>query len=148
MIPNCRYALISPCRDEAKYARITLDSVTRQTVPPALWVIVDDGSTDHTPQIVAEYAARFPYIQVVRRIDRGMRSVGPGVIEAFYAGYAKINPDDFDYICKLDPDLEIPPRYFERLIEEMEKEPRLWYSLGKDFPPPQIRYSGARSARR
>src|SRR5678815_3726779 len=93
-----RYVLITPCRDEALFARRTLDSVAAQTVPPALWVIVDDGSKDETPQILDEYAARFPYIRVIRRPDRGQRVLGSGVIDAFYAGYnASINPDDFDY---------------------------------------------------
>ena len=78
-----RYCLITPCRDEAKYARVTLDAVLKQTVKPALWVIVDDGSSDATPQILAEYAARVPYIRVVRRPDRGERKLGGGVIEAF-----------------------------------------------------------------
>src|ERR1700709_2158925 len=81
-----RYLLISPCRDEAKYLRRTLDSVAAQSVPPALWVVVDDGSTDETPRVLEEYARRVPYLRVVRRTDRGRRAVGPGVIEAFYAG--------------------------------------------------------------
>ena len=81
-----RYVLVSPCRDEANYMRRTLDSVLAQSVPPALWVVVDDGSTDETPSILEEYEARVPYLRVVRRADRGGRSVGPGVIEAFYSG--------------------------------------------------------------
>lgn len=127
------YCLITPCRDEAEYARRTLESVTRQTAPPARWVIVDDGSTDATPQILAEYAERFDYIQIVRREDRGKRSVGPGVVDAFYAGYESINPDDFDYICKLDLDLDLPQRYFQTLIERMEAEPRMGTCSGKPF---------------
>ena len=81
-----RYLLVSPCRDEAQYLRRTLDSVAAQSVPPALWLVVDDGSTDETPAILEEYAQRLPYLRVVRRTDRGRRQVGPGVIEAFYAG--------------------------------------------------------------
>ena len=57
--------------------------------------------------------------------DRGRRSVGPGVIEAFYAGLETVDLDDFDYLCKLDLDLELPPRYFELLIARMEADPRL-----------------------
>src|SRR4051812_40619390 len=114
---NRGYCIISPCRDEAAYARRTLDSVTGQTVPPALWVIVDDGSTDATPEILAEYAAKFDYIRIVRRADRGVRKVGPGVIDAFYAGYETINPSDYEYVCKLDLDLDLPPKYFQILIE-------------------------------
>jgi poly-beta-1,6-N-acetyl-D-glucosamine synthase len=130
---NRRYAIISPCRDEADYCRRTLESVTSQTVPPALWVIVDDGSTDGTPAILAEYAKRFDYIRVVRREDRGKRSVGPGVIDAFYAGYATINPDEFNYVCKLDLDLEIPPRYFETMLQRMEADPRIGTCSGKAY---------------
>ncbi|MGB7161381.1 MAG: glycosyltransferase family A protein [Tepidisphaeraceae bacterium] len=128
-----RYCLITPCRDEAKYARVTLDAILRQTVQPALWVIVDDGSTDQTPQILAEYAAKAPWIKVIRRADRGDRKLGGGVIDAFYAGYDTIDPDAFDYVCKLDLDLDIPPRYFEALMERMEAEPRIGTCSGKPY---------------
>ena len=128
-----RYCLISPARDEAAYMRHTLDAVIAQSVPPALWVIVDDGSTDDTPRILAEYASRVDYIRIVRRENRGHRSVGPGVIDAFYAGYDTIDPAEFDYICKLDLDLELPPRYFEGLMERMEAEPRIGTCSGKAY---------------
>lgn len=128
-----RYVLISPCRDEAEYMRRTLDSVSAQTVPPALWVVVDDGSTDATPAILAEYASRLPYLRIVRREDRGKRSVGPGVIEAFYAGLETVTLADYDYVCKLDLDLDLPPRYFERLMERMDRNPRLGTTSGKPY---------------
>jgi glycosyltransferase involved in cell wall biosynthesis len=128
-----RYCLITPCRDEAKFARRTIESVLAQTVQPALWVIVDDGSSDETPAILAEYAARVPYIQIVRRADRGERKLGGGVIDAFYAGYETVNPDAFDYVCKFDLDLDLPPRYFETLIERMEEDPRIGTCSGKPY---------------
>ena len=113
--------------------RRTLDSVAAQSVPPTLWVVVDDGSTDETPAILAEYAAKLPYLRVVARKNRGARSVGPGVIEAFYAGLETIRLDDFDYVCKLDLDLELPPRYFETLMERMEADERLGTTSGKPY---------------
>src|SRR5215475_15273080 len=122
--PSRRYLLISPCRDEARYLRHTLDSVAAQSVPPTLWVVVDDGSTDESPAILDEYAHRLPYLHVIRRDDRGGRQVGPGVIEAFYAGLDTVKLDDFDYLCKLDMDLDLPARYFELLMERMESDPR------------------------
>lgn len=133
-----RYVLITPCRDEATYARRSLDSVVAQTVPPALWVIVDDGSKDETPAILAEYAAKVPWIRVVRREDRGKRAVGPGVIDAFYAGLDTVKLEEFSFLCKFDLDLDIPPRYFEILLDRMAKEPRLGTCSGKPyFPDPQ-----------
>jgi biofilm PGA synthesis N-glycosyltransferase PgaC len=128
-----RYLLISPCRDEAEYMRRTLDSVAAQTVPPALWVVVDDGSKDDTPRILEEYAKKLPYLKIVKRTDRGQRAVGPGVIEAFYAGLETVKMEDFDYLCKLDVDLDLPPRYFELLMTRMEANPRLGTCSGKPW---------------
>jgi len=128
-----RYLLISPCRNEAEYMRQTLDSVIAQSVLPARWVIVDDGSTDETPQILADYAAQYPWIQIVTRKDRGHRAVGPGVIDAFYSGYAAVDPDAFDYLCKLDLDLRLPPRYFEILMERMAANPLIATCSGKAY---------------
>ena len=88
-----KYLLITPCRDEAQYIQETIDTIVTQTEQPARWVIVDDGSTDKTPEILAAAAIRYPFIRVIRREDRGKRAVGPGVIEAFNEG-ASMDPDD------------------------------------------------------
>jgi glycosyltransferase involved in cell wall biosynthesis len=130
-----RYAIIAPCRNEEKYVRRTLDSLVAQSVRPGLVVVVDDGSTDATPAILAEYAARHDWIRVVARKDRGSRSVGPGVIEAFYAGLQAINIEEFDYLCKLDLDLVLPDCYFELLMRRMETNPRLGCFSGKAYYP-------------
>lgn len=128
-----RYVLISPCRNEAEYMRQTLDTVIAQSIRPARWIIVDDGSTDDTPVILQEYSRRYDWIDVITRTDRGHRAVGPGVIEAFYAGYETIDPDSFDYLCKLDLDLRLPPRYFETLMERMEANPKIATCSGKSY---------------
>ena len=125
------YVVISPCRNEAEFMRRTLDSMVAQSEPPMRWIIVDDGSTDETPQILSEYEAEHDWITVVPKPDRGHRAVGPGVIEAFYAGYAHVEPDDYAYVCKLDLDLDLPPRYFERLMDRMEANPRVGTASGK-----------------
>ena len=131
--PSRRYVLISPCRNEQQYMQETLDSVIAQSVPPTKWVIVDDGSTDGSSEILADYANQHPWIEIVTRVDRGHRSVGPGVIEAFYDGYAAITSQDYDYLCKLDLDLRLPPRYFESLMERMEADPRIATCSGKAY---------------
>ena len=127
------YVLISPCRDEAAYMRETLDSVIAQSLRPAKWVIVDDGSTDDTPRILAEYAERHDWIEIVTVRDRGRRSVGPGVIEAFYAGLETIDLSQFEFLCKLDLDLRLPPRYFEILCARMAVNPRIATCSGKAY---------------
>lgn len=113
--------------------RRTLDSVVAQSETPALWVVIDDGSTDETPQILAEYAAQYDWIKIVSKPDRGHRAVGPGVIEAFYYGLDTISLDDFAYLCKLDLDLDLPPRYFEILMDRLEANPRIGTCSGKAY---------------
>lgn len=111
----------------------TLDSVLAQSVLPDKWIIVDDGSTDATPRILREYADKYPWIEIVTKADRGRRAVGPGVIEAFYTGYSTIDPKEFGFLCKLDLDLKLPPRYFEILLDRMVESPRIATCSGKSY---------------
>jgi glycosyltransferase involved in cell wall biosynthesis len=125
-----KYVIVSPVRNEGKHIRNTLESLTRQTVQPAEWVVVDDGSRDDTPDIVREYAKTFPWIRLVERRDRGYAEPGRGVIEAFYAGYERIGHRDFDFIVKLDGDLTFGERYFESLFDRFRENPRLGMASG------------------
>ncbi len=113
--------------------RRTFDSVVAQTERPARWIIVDDGSTDESPEILAEYAARHDWINVIRREDRGHRAVGPGVIDAFYAGLDLVSLTDYTYLCKLDLDLDLPRGYFAGLMDRMEADPRVGTCSGKAY---------------
>jgi glycosyltransferase involved in cell wall biosynthesis len=126
-----RLLIISPVRDEAAYLQRTIDSLVAQTQQPTSWIIVDDGSTDETPRIAAAAASAHTWIQVYRRGDRGDRHVGGGVIEAFNEGLNESDLEQFDYICKLDGDLELEPVYFERLFEKFEANPKLGTASGK-----------------
>ena len=118
-------------RNEAEYLQRTIDTMVAQSVRPTAWLIVDDGSTDATPEIAARAAEQHKWIQLYRRPDRGIRKVGGGVIEAFGDGLSRFNLDDFDYVCKLDGDLELEPAYFERLLQYFEADARLGTSSGK-----------------
>jgi poly-beta-1,6-N-acetyl-D-glucosamine synthase len=133
MTVSNRYVLISPCRNEADFMRQTIEGVLAQSLQPTQWIIVDDGSTDATAEILREYAAQHAWIRIVTRPDRGRRSVGPGVIDAFYAGYAAITCADYDFLCKLDLDLRLPPRYFEILVARMNANPLLATCSGKAY---------------
>lgn len=127
------YCLISPARNEAEYIRDTLDSVLAQTALPKRWIIIDDGSTDDTPRILADYAKIHKFIEVHSREDRGKRALGGGVVEVFNQGMEILGDDPVEFVCKLDVDLILPPRYFERLLEEMAKDERLGSVSGKPY---------------
>ena len=127
------YLLISPCRNEAEFMVSTLESVVNQSITPAKWIIVDDGSTDTTPEILQRYSDQYDFIQIVTHHNRGHRSVGPGVIEAFYAGLDVVDLNNYQFVCKLDLDLIMPPRYFELMIKRMKNSPRLGTCSGKTY---------------
>ncbi len=118
-------------------------------MPPSLWVVVDDGSTDDTAAILDEYARRLPYLRVVRRADRGRRQVGPGVIEAFYAGLETVRLEDFDYLCKLDMDLDLPRPLLRAADGADGARSARWDHLGQAMVrPPAERRTGAGGLRR
>ena len=120
-----KYVVITPIRDEEEHVECVLQSIISQTVLPAKWVIVDDGSSDRTVEIVEGYADSRPWIQVVRRSNRGARKSGAGVIEAFYDGYREIENDDWEFIVKLDGDLTFSANYFERCFKHFNSQPNL-----------------------
>ena len=130
---NRKIAVVSPCRNESEFMRRTLDSVVAQSVQPALWVIVDDGSTDGSLEIIRSYMEQHSWIRLVPLPDRGHRAVGPGVVQAFYAGLDTVPLEDYPYLCKLDLDLDLPPRYFETLLERMEADPQIGTCSGKPY---------------
>src|SRR5215467_3852507 len=97
------YVLITPARDEAQFIELTIKSVVAQSVRPLKWVIVSDGSTDGTDDIVARYASHDPWIELVRVADQGRRDFAAKV-HAFNAGYEKVKHLPYEAIGSLDAD--------------------------------------------
>src|SRR5689334_11342136 len=119
------YVVISPVRDEEAYLRFTIESMLAQTIRPAEWIIVNDGSTDGTAAIIDEYAAQHSWIRAVHRGNRGFRKAGGGVVEAFNDGYRALNTDDWQFVVKLDGDLTFEPDYFEKCLNNFHRDARL-----------------------
>lgn len=120
-----KYVIITPARDEESNIQKTILAVASQSVRPAQWIIVNDGSRDGTAAIIDRAAKAYPWISAVHRSDRGFRQAGGGVIAAFYEGYLRLNIPDWDFIVKLDADLNFTPDYFGRCFDEFDKDPRL-----------------------
>lgn len=127
------YVIISPVRDEAVFIEKTLRSVTEQTVKPAEWIIVNDGSTDATETIVEPYTQQYNWIRLINRQNRGYRQRGPGVVEAFYEGFEQITCTDYDVVVKLDGDLSFEPAYFEALMEHFRADSQLGIASGQIY---------------
>jgi glycosyltransferase involved in cell wall biosynthesis len=119
-----KYVLITPARNEAKFIELTLKSVISQTVLPAKWVIVSDGSTDGTDDIVNRYIGDHPWIELVRMPERRERHFA-GKVYAFNAGYARLKDVEYDYLGSLDADISFDTEYFEFLLRQLADNPAL-----------------------
>jgi glycosyltransferase involved in cell wall biosynthesis len=124
------YVIVSPVRDEARFLERTAASIAAQTHQPLEWLIVDDGSTDDTPQIAALLAQRHPWIRVTTRTPKAVEATasagrvrGAPVVLAFNDGLAAARTDG-EFVVKLDADLYLPSHYFEWVAATFEREPQ------------------------
>lgn len=136
------YVLITPARNEAQFIANTIQSVSQQTVLPAKWVIVNDGSTDDTGEIAARCAANFDWIEVVNLPVRKERNFAAKVY-AFRAGQERLAGIDYRVIGNLDADVTLEPDHFEFLMSRFQEDPDLGVA-GTVFREPGY-YSGTDS---
>jgi poly-beta-1,6-N-acetyl-D-glucosamine synthase len=117
-------ALITPARNEAAFIEKTVKAVVAQTVRPVRWVIVSDGSTDGTDEIVKGYLAEHNWISLVRLPERRQRNFAGKVI-AFNSGYAQLRGVDYDVIGNLDADITFDEEYLGFLLSKFRDNPKL-----------------------
>jgi len=118
------YVLITPARNEARFIEGTIRCVVAQTIRPATWIIVSDGSTDGTDDIISTYAAEHRWIELVRMPERTERHFA-GKIHAFNAGYARVKDVRYDVIGSLDADISFDEEYFSFLLQKLAEDPEL-----------------------
>jgi biofilm PGA synthesis N-glycosyltransferase PgaC len=121
---HLQYALVTPARNEADYIEGTIRSTIAQTVLPTRWVIVSDGSTDDTDQIVKSYQSRYPWIELLRLPERRERQFAAKA-HAFNAGCARLNGTKYDIIGNLDADITFETDYFEFLLRKFAADTNL-----------------------
>jgi biofilm PGA synthesis N-glycosyltransferase PgaC len=118
------YVLITPARNEEAFISKTIVSMIHQTVLPAKWVIVDDGSTDKTPEIVGRYLAENPWIELVQMPQRRDRSFAAKV-HAFNAGFERVRGLPYEVLGNLDADISFDNDHFEFLLRKFSEDPGL-----------------------
>ncbi len=128
-----KYVIITPARDEGAHLEQTILSVVGQTLQPTQWIIVNDGSSDNTGEIVDYFAAQRPWITPLHRRNRGYREAGGGVMNAFYDGFDLIESLDWNFLVKLDADLIFPTDYFEQCFARFDANSRLGIGGGAIF---------------
>ena len=118
------YVLITPARNEAQFIELTLQSMVEQTLRPLKWVIVSDGSTDDTDDIVRKYTGDNPWIELLRMPERRERHFA-GKVYAFNAGYARVKDLNPEVIGNLDADVSFGSEHFRHIVSKFADEPEL-----------------------
>ena len=118
------YVLITPARNEANFIELTLKSVVAQTARPVKWVVVNDGSTDGTGNIVTKYAAAYPWIELIDMPERSERDFA-GKAHAVNAACQRLTGTDYEVIGNLDADVSFDSDYFEFLMNRFAENSRL-----------------------
>lgn len=116
-----RYYIIIPAYNEEAFMAITLQSLVEQTVLPSKVIVVNDNSTDRTPEIVTEFSQKYPFISLVNKVSSAIHLPGSKVIQAFHEGEKAID-DKYDIIAKVDADLIFPKNYFETIINHFKSD--------------------------
>lgn len=124
------YVIITPAFNEEAYIAKTIEGVLAQTIQPQLWVIVDDGSTDGTANIIKNYASRHSFIQYHRRIRQTHQSYYASNVYAIEEGYKIINDIDYEFLAILDADISLPPDYYAIILTRMQKDKKLGIASG------------------
>jgi len=122
--PALKYVLVTPARNEAAFIEQTIKSVISQTILPTKWVIVSDGSTDGTDEIVKKYLSDYPWMELVRMPERRDRHFGAKV-KCFKAGYERMQGLGYDIIGNLDADITFDPDYFAFLLGKVDGDASL-----------------------
>lgn len=126
---NKEYIIITPARNEEMLIEKTIKSVISQTVLPEKWIIVSDGSTDRTDEIVEKYAVNHDFIELIRMPNRKKRNYAHKVF-AFNEGYRAAKRVPHQFVGNLDADISFEPDYYERILNELQKNPNLGLAGG------------------
>jgi glycosyltransferase involved in cell wall biosynthesis len=127
------YALITPAYNEEKYITNTIESVLAQTLLPVKWVIVSDGSTDHTDEIITQYAENHDFIHYLRLEKNKSAGNFAAKVFAFNAGYELMTGIPYAFIGNMDGDVSFDAHYFERILQEFHHNPGLGIAGGRIF---------------
>lgn len=139
-----RLLIISPVRNEAAHIELLGRSVQRQSRPPDLWLVIDDGSTDATRDLLHGLSEEIPFMRVIstppgHTADNGDRHAVAAAPRAFNCALRSVKWTEFTHVGKLDGDIELPDDYFARMLEEFDRDPHLGIGGGV-----LVEYNGSR----
>jgi biofilm PGA synthesis N-glycosyltransferase PgaC len=127
---NEKYIIITPAYNETEYIERTIKSVLAQSVLPYKWVIIDDGSTDDTADVIRRYAEKYEWIQYIYREKEPGQSYYSSNVYAIMAGFKQVRSINFDFLAVLDADISLPKDYYEQIFNRFRQDERLGIASG------------------
>jgi len=124
------YVLITPAYNEEGNIERVINSIIAQTILPQKWLIINDGSTDGTDEVIKRYEARNDFIMSLRLKREDVRSYYDHRTCVVLIGYERIKKLDFDFLGVLDADITLEPTYYECILAEFDRNPRLGLASG------------------
>src|SRR5438477_10271607 len=118
------YVLMTAAYNEGAHIEKTIQSMLSQTVRPKRWIIVSDGSTDRTDEIVQNYQQEYEFIRFLR-MSRPPGHSFRSKVAALQAGCRLLEDLPFTFIGNLDADITVEPSYFEDLLDRFRRNPNL-----------------------
>lgn len=130
-----KFILVTPAREEEEFLPKVIKSVTKSSIRPSLWVIIDDNSTDRTPEILQNATKKYLYIKKLRLNNRSYRNFfNYSYVCKIGFNYAiklsQENEIDWEYIFLLDADTIVERIYFEGIIAKMQKDTKIGIASG------------------
>lgn len=125
-----KYVLITPVYNEEDLIEQVIKSVVAQTILPQKWIIVNDGSTDGTVDIIKRHQAEHDFINLLQLKREDIESYYDRRARAVLAGYEKIKNLEFDFLGVLDADITLEPTYYEQILQEFDQNPKLGIAAG------------------
>ena len=128
-MPPSSYIILTAAHNEAAFIANTIESVLAQTMLPLRWIIISDGSTDDTDEIVQRYAQGHAFLSLVRRPRTPLRGFGSKAI-AINDSYSSCAHLGHKYVAVLDADITLTPTYYQEVLDRFEKDELLGVAGG------------------
>lgn len=127
---NRNYIIITTVRNEEVVIEETIKSVINQSILPKEWLIIDDNSTDKTPEILSHYSKKYTWIRFEKNSEIKLTEKGARIASLINFYLSKVEYKDYHFFSKLDGDLILPSDFYEKMINEFLLDTKLGIGSG------------------
>ena len=128
---STKYCIVTPVKNEEKFLQSTIECAAQQDILPQKWIIINDNSTDSTPEIIEDASKKYNWIEGIDNHEEKEKSIrrmgGQAVV---HLGLDRLNIDDYDFIVRMDSDVNFGPDFFKNIFQEFSNNKKLGVASG------------------